>query len=441
MAVLTWDQVAGYLIAAGFTISNNGPELAAIAYRESRFDTSAHNAGSNNDACSDGCGHGPDCCGFPCESSWGLWQINRCAFPSYSSSELADPASEAAIVWDISEHGANLSPWRGLDEVEDAWLDYAYEAFGANGLGNPITPPAAAYLADMLEMFPQTGSLGVYVCKDIIGTDIYSQHSWGNAVDLAAQGDLLATMAAYAIENSERLKIRTLCFNSQSWTPDGGYGGVCKGDHTTHLHADFLPGCTGVPPCMGGPPENTCGAISASGTADVGGCPCGATLNPVTIAECVTCTLKNALGDVLTPIFDKVFAYLKIAAGGVLIAMGGAVALYSTGVGNSAVMAVATKANPALAAVGLMGRSGSPRTAAKPRREPQAARPAPPPPRGSQAPSQGSEDEWERGKLGGDTVEVNRKTGKVRRPAPSGRGGGPRSKVTSREREGASSGR
>ena len=44
-------------------------------------------------------------------SDRGLWQISSHWWPQYSDAQTDDPAQAAAIMWTISKHGTDFSPW------------------------------------------------------------------------------------------------------------------------------------------------------------------------------------------------------------------------------------------------------------------------------------------------------------------------------------------
>jgi Lysozyme like domain len=93
---LTPKQIGLYAINAGFGAGNNALVLAiAIALAESGGNINAHNPGSRTDI----------------ENSYGLWQINILAHPSYSAARLLTPAYNAQAAYDISSGGSNWNPW------------------------------------------------------------------------------------------------------------------------------------------------------------------------------------------------------------------------------------------------------------------------------------------------------------------------------------------
>lgn len=95
---LTPKQIAEYAINAGFTATttNNGLVTSiAVCLAESGGNINAHNPGSRTDI----------------ENSYGLWQINILAHPSYAAARLLTPAYNAQAAYDISSAGTNWNPW------------------------------------------------------------------------------------------------------------------------------------------------------------------------------------------------------------------------------------------------------------------------------------------------------------------------------------------
>jgi hypothetical protein len=109
---------------------------------------------------------------------------------------------------------------------------------------------------------------GVYNCRRISGSSTFSQHAWGNAVDLFPRGS--ADNADEACERIARAVVlqatqRTVANrgrripaaevidhqNGRIWTPSRGwhaYGGT----RGPHVHVSGAPLRTGTPPCAGG---------------------------------------------------------------------------------------------------------------------------------------------------------------------------------------------
>lgn len=109
------------------------------------------------------------------------------------------------------------------------------------------TPGARNWMSKVKQAFPNMGlKFGVYNRRYIAGTDQWSQHAWGNAVDTVI-GSLDNTtkpwnmkkmdlVAAWAAANHNALDLAT-----QLWRTD---------DHWNHLHTDFYPQGYGTPPVL-----------------------------------------------------------------------------------------------------------------------------------------------------------------------------------------------
>jgi hypothetical protein len=108
---------------------------------------------------------------------------------------------------------------------------------------------------------------GCYICKQISGSNSWSQHSWGNALDLfpkpspqrvTVQHELRAIADAVVYQATHKTKANRLRKlevaevidhdGRRIWTPSQGwhdYGGTTG----THIHVSAAPLKTGVPPC------------------------------------------------------------------------------------------------------------------------------------------------------------------------------------------------
>jgi hypothetical protein len=90
--VLSIDNVARVALGVGLT-RDQAVTAVAIAMRESRGNTAAHNP-------------------VPPDDSYGLWQINRLAHPQYSPAQLSTAFGNAKAMWELSAHGTRWSPWQ-----------------------------------------------------------------------------------------------------------------------------------------------------------------------------------------------------------------------------------------------------------------------------------------------------------------------------------------
>jgi hypothetical protein len=89
---LTIDQVAALCLSVGLT-HDQAVTATAIAMRESGGRTDAHNP-------------------VPPDDSYGLWQINRLAWPRFSPEQLSTASGNAAAMLEVSSHGTNWQPWQ-----------------------------------------------------------------------------------------------------------------------------------------------------------------------------------------------------------------------------------------------------------------------------------------------------------------------------------------
>lgn len=104
---------------------------------------------------------------------------------------------------------------------------------------------------------------GRYVCKKILGSNLWSQHSWGNADDLfPTEGNTQAKLRRIADAVVYQAKNKTIANRFRKlnvaevidhdgrkrWTPQGGWGPY-TGATGAHIHVSWAPFKTGTPPC------------------------------------------------------------------------------------------------------------------------------------------------------------------------------------------------
>jgi hypothetical protein len=128
------------------------------------------------------------------------------------------------------------------------------------------TPRAAAYAAAVVVRFPGAHPSGlVDVCRHIIPHDgssssAWSEHSWGNAVDIGGSAALMAKVMAWTQAHSAFFGVNNL---------------IGPGSAVNVVHVDFLPGHAGqVPPCAGGPNVVSPGATTVTPKDITGKNPC-----------------------------------------------------------------------------------------------------------------------------------------------------------------------
>jgi hypothetical protein len=116
---LTVEQVLEAAYSAGFRTVAHLRAVVGIARAESSLTTKTRRWHPDF-----GCRPASDVIGVPGpDSAWnashtrqmhsdrGLWQISSHFWPEYADAQADNPRSAAAIVWSISRHGADFSPW------------------------------------------------------------------------------------------------------------------------------------------------------------------------------------------------------------------------------------------------------------------------------------------------------------------------------------------
>jgi hypothetical protein len=101
------------------------------------------------------------------------------------------------------------------------------------------TAGAALYAAWIRANFGNL-SLGIVAVRHIAQSSSWSQHAYGNAVDVMCSGDLHRTIAYATDANRGPLRIAHLLADPYFPSP--------LGDHYGHVHADFYPQWGGTPP-------------------------------------------------------------------------------------------------------------------------------------------------------------------------------------------------
>lgn len=127
------------------------------------------------------------------------------------------------------------------------------------------TPNSERLQTAIREIFePAVGSVSIRgrngPCRKIRRSDRWSQHAWGNALDLHGDGDTLGVLANWLEAHAAEFSIRNVCYFDR---------GPCnRADHRNHIHVDFNPRGIGTPPCAGGTlqVEHADGSVSGSWT-------------------------------------------------------------------------------------------------------------------------------------------------------------------------------
>ncbi len=104
---------------------------------------------------------------------------------------------------------------------------------------------------------------GRFVCKKILGSNLWSQHSWGNADDLFPTdgntqdklrhiADAVVYQATHKTKANRmrKLKVAEVIDHDarRRWTPQGGWGPY-TGATGAHVHVSWAPFKTGTPNC------------------------------------------------------------------------------------------------------------------------------------------------------------------------------------------------
>lgn len=108
---------------------------------------------------------------------------------------------------------------------------------------------ADVYYTTVMNEFPEYAPryAGSYVCKNVAGSSVPSQHSYGNAVDFFFDTLLHQdVVAAYMVAHATELHIHTVISRDLIWTRADGWHAY-SGEYHSHLHCDFDPQYSG--PC------------------------------------------------------------------------------------------------------------------------------------------------------------------------------------------------
>jgi hypothetical protein len=122
--------------------------------------------------------------------------------------------------------------------------------------GNPAGqqgPPTAAgkagptndvlrYIHALDQSFHGWSNLGICVCKKVIGSSDWSDHSTCSAIDIGGSPNTLRGIVAFTVQHASELQVKYVIYLTKIWTPAEGwhtYSGVA---HLTHEHVSFLDG-------------------------------------------------------------------------------------------------------------------------------------------------------------------------------------------------------
>lgn len=115
--------------------------------------------------------------------------------------------------------------------------------------------PAPQHTIKMLRVnFPQVRNLGIYVCRNVKGTQTRSSHAEGRALDVGLRADrpgekfLGDQLFQLLIKSASRSGIDNVIWNRQIWSISqggprpfiGSYAnGAPKNPHTDHIHIEW----------------------------------------------------------------------------------------------------------------------------------------------------------------------------------------------------------
>lgn len=124
-----------------------------------------------------------------------------------------------------------------------------------------ITAPCRRFALRVMQRSRVEGSIsyaGVFACRPIAGSSTWSQHSWGNAIDMFAAPEHLAVIAGNVVlqgtkrtkaNHGRKIPLAHVIYKDRIWTPGIGWHDFTGTYHGNHVHVDFLPYKTGKPPC------------------------------------------------------------------------------------------------------------------------------------------------------------------------------------------------
>jgi hypothetical protein len=128
-----------------------------------------------------------------------------------------------------------------------------------------ITDPCKRYANDVMQKSApaRNGRIkfgGVFNCRTVAGSTTFSQHAWGNAIDIFCDEDDLEAIAKNVVLQATKqtkandglmVPVGMIIHHQQVWTPNQGFHTVSSVEpHITHVHVQFLPEKVGTPPCV-----------------------------------------------------------------------------------------------------------------------------------------------------------------------------------------------
>jgi hypothetical protein len=113
---------------------------------------------------------------------------------------------------------------------------------GAGKTAGGLTAAAANYMAVIKKNFPQITGYGTIAVRNIAGTNTWSQHAYGNAIDVMTGASTAMRQAVAFFSNQYRRILSIAHLLADPWFASP------LGDHYNHVHADFFPQYGGTPP-------------------------------------------------------------------------------------------------------------------------------------------------------------------------------------------------
>lgn len=126
------------------------------------------------------------------------------------------------------------------------------------------TAPLERAVLDLNRQFPDVASMGIYNRRPIAGTSTWSQHSWGNAVDITSPVSVArmknGPLAGQVIRDTRNPEHMAYLDRVNRWLDGNRYrlGIRVKlwrtTSHWNHIHIDMYPRQYGTPPDLTGSP-------------------------------------------------------------------------------------------------------------------------------------------------------------------------------------------
>lgn len=128
---------------------------------------------------------------------------------------------------------------------------------GDDGIGLAAPGEVSVYckrfLQDVLVRdWSDLNNMGSYVCKKTLGTDTWSDHSWGAAIDWGnGRPERMQHLFEFCWKNQKQYNISYVIYNKQIWSRSNPTVHAYTGEnpHKDHVHISFTDTGTGTPPC------------------------------------------------------------------------------------------------------------------------------------------------------------------------------------------------